>query len=45
MYLKRKILPLILLSGLIQSLSAQVNPEIQLAARGVMSYNFDKSPG
>lgn len=41
MYTLKKLSLLILLAGLLQSAVAQVSPEIQLGARGVMSFNTD----
>ncbi len=41
MHFIKNIFVLIILAGLLQSAGAQVSPEIQLGARGVMSFNTD----
>ncbi len=45
MYVIKRLSLFILLTGLLQSVLAQVSPEIQLAARGVMSFNTDIANG
>ncbi len=41
----RTLMGMAMLLGIVDCLQAQVNPEIQLAARGVMSFNVNDKPG
>ncbi|HFB61684.1 MAG TPA: hypothetical protein ENJ69_01750, partial [Bacteroidetes bacterium] len=45
MYSLKTIVLVVLAAGLLQSVSGQVSPEIQLGARGVMSFNTDITGG